>query len=410
MSNTPINPHARRNWGNDDSATNILHLDMDSFYAQVELLLHPEYRGRPVLVAGASARGVVSSATYEARARGVRAGMPTMRARALVPDAVVAHSPHSVYREYSAQVMRVIAQHTPVYEQLSIDEVFIDVSGARRRLGTPVSIAQMLREQIREHTGLPASVGVAAVKSVAKIASAHAKPDGLLLIPGEATVPFLHSLPVGSLWGVGAVTQKTLHKEGIDTVEQLAYTPIQRLVRLLGTAQAHQVHDLAWGIDPRKVGARPKEKSVSTERTFESDVTDPDHLHRFLLEASHECAARLRASQSVAWTVGIKVRDGGRTTVTRSVTLGTPTDLGAVIARAAEELFERVGIPSSGVRLLGVKAEGLHDRASGVPVALDHDSRQDAAERAMDAIRQRFGGSALRPASLYDGCDEQNET
>lgn len=402
MSNTPINPQAKRQWGTDDSLTTILHIDMDSFYAQVELLLHPELNGHPVIVAGASARGVVTSATYEARAAGVKAGMPTMRARALVPHAAVVHSPHSVYEEHSARVMAVIARLTPVYEQISIDEAFIDVTGSRRRLGTPVQIAQLLRSEIRKETGLPASVGIATVKSVAKIASAHAKPDGLLLIPHEATVPFLHSLPVGSLWGVGGVSQKALYREGIETIEQLAHAPERRLVKILGAANAYQLRQLAWGIDPRPVAPRAAEKSISTERTFEKDLRSEDEVESFILHAAHECARRLRKADMVAWTVGIKVRDGSRKTVTRSITLPIPTDLGLTIAHAAQGLFAELGMPVGGVRLCGVKAENLQAREQGVPVALDDDAKDEAAERAMDAVMQRFGISALQPASLLD--------
>lgn len=402
MSNTPTNPRAKRHWGDDDSQTNILHIDMDSFYAQVELHLHPELRGRPVIVAGRSARGVVTSATYEARALGVKAGMPTMQARALVPHAAVTMSPHHVYEEYSARVMEVIARFTPVFEQISIDEAFIDVSGSRRRLGSPVQIGQMLRREIRQQTDLPASVGIAAVKSIAKIASAHAKPDGLLLIPAEQSVAFLHSLPVGALWGVGGVTQQKLRIAGVETIADVAHMPRERLKRLVGQASAYQLRNLAWGIDPRSVAPREKEKSISTERTFEDDIRDPAHLERFILEASHECARRLRAAGWVAWTVGIKVRDAARTTVTRSVTLSSPTDLGGAIAEAARQLLSAYGVPRGGVRLMGVKVENLQSRAEGVAVTLDDDGHASAAERAMDAVRARFGSAALRPGSLVD--------
>lgn len=400
MSNVPTSPHAKRNWGTDDTDTQILHLDMDSFYAQVELQLNPHLRGKPVIVASPSARGVVTSATYEARAQGVKAGMPTMAARALVPHAAMLQSPHSVYEEYSQRVMHVIAQLTPVFEQISIDEAFIDVTGSRRRLGNPTHIAHLLRDHIRRATGLPASVGIASVKSVAKIASAHAKPDGILLIPQQATVEFLHSLPVGSLWGVGSVAQNILQRAGIDTIEQLAHTPQQELNKLLGTANAHHLRQLAWGIDPRTVTPRAIEKSISTEHTFEHDLHRPQDVDAFILRAAHECAHRLRAHKMVAWTIGIKVRDSSRNTVTRSVTLSAPTDLGATIAQAGRELFHTLGMPPAGVRLFGVKAENLQPRSHGVPVTLEGPPRQDAAERVMDAVTTRFGAAALRPAAF----------
>ena len=202
MSNAPRDARAKRDWGSDDSATPILHVDMDSFFAQVEMREDPSLVGRPIIVGGTSGRGVVTSATYEARALGVRAGMPTSRARALCPTAAFIPGSHSLYRRYSRQVMEILATVTPDLEQVSIDEAFLDVSGARRRLGPPTRIARLIRSRIRESVGLPASVGIAATKSVAKIASSHAKPDGLLLIPAPATVDFLHGLPVGALWGL----------------------------------------------------------------------------------------------------------------------------------------------------------------------------------------------------------------
>lgn len=406
MSETPKNPKAKRHWGDDDSQTNIVHIDMDSFYAQVELQLHPQLRGRPVIVAGNSARGVVTSATYEARALGVRAGMPTAQARSLVPGAAIVGSHHRVYQEFSSRVMDVISRVSPVVEQISIDEAFIDVSGSRRRLGRPVEIAQDLRRAIRKQTGLPASVGISGVKSVAKIASAHAKPDGLLLIPRHRTIDFLHSLPVGSLWGVGPTMQEKLRTAGVDTVAELAHLPLDRLTRLVGHANAHHVHQLAWGIDPRPVAPRQQEKSISTERTFERDLREARDIEAFILEASHECAARLRSLDSMAWTVAIKVRDTERKTVTRSVTLAAPTDQGHTIAREAKGLIRSYGVPRGGVRLLGVRVEGLHRRSDGVPMALDEDEHSGEAEKAMDAIHARFGRGALKPATLVKRAGE----
>ncbi|RRC96416.1 DNA polymerase IV [Schaalia canis] len=400
MSNAPRSPHARRNWGEDDTGADILHVDMDSFYAQVELKENPSLAGRPVIVAGSSARGVVTSATYEARALGIRAGMPTMQARSLCPNAHFVHSPMSLYRTYSARVMSIIAEYTPVVEQLSIDEAFMDVAGSHRRLGSSLHIARSLRERIRNEVGLPASVGISSVKSVAKIASAHAKPDGLLLIPQAATVDFLHSLPVGALWGVGAKTEKILRQRGIDTVAQLAHTPLNDLHRWIGAASAHHLHNLAWGIDPRNVAPRPVEKSIGTERTFERDIRNAQEIDAFLLEAAHDCARRLRKAQMVAWTVSIKIRDANRRTITRSATLSIPTDLGRTIAEHAQILFHAEGVPTAGVRLLGVRAESLQSRQDGVAVALDDDGRPRATEEAMDTIAQRFGRTALTPASL----------
>ena len=400
MSNAPRDARAKRDWGSDDSATPILHVDMDSFFAQVEMREDPSLVGRPIIVGGTSGRGVVTSATYEARALGVRAGMPTSRARALCPTAAFIPGSHSLYRRYSRQVMEILATVTPDLEQVSIDEAFLDVSGARRRLGTPTRIARLIRARIRESVGLPASVGIAATKSVAKIASSHAKPDGLLLIPASATVDFLHGLPVGALWGVGGRTGAILDREGIDTIGDLAHAPVARLSKLLGVAAAHHLHDLAWGIDPRPVTASRPEKSVGMERTFEEDVRSRELIEEFILAAAHDCARRLRAVGVVGWTVGIKMRGADFHTITRSVSLVAPTDTGRDIARAAQSLFAREDMPIGGVRLFGVRVEGLQSRSGGVAVTLDRDERPAASERAMDQIRSKFGAGALAPATL----------
>jgi len=373
---------------------------MDSFFAQVEMREDPSLVGRPIIVGGTSGRGVVTSATYEARALGVRAGMPTSRARALCPHAAFVPGSHGLYRRYSQEVMGILATITPALEQVSIDEAYLDVSGARRRLGSPLEIATLIRTRIRDSVGLPASVGIASTKSVAKIASSHAKPDGLLLIPHEATVGFLHGLPVGALWGVGGRTGAILDREGIDTIGDLAHAPLARLTKLLGVASAHHLHDLAWGIDPRPVAPARAEKSVGMERTFEEDVRSRAQIEEFILAASHDCARRLRAGGVVGWTIGIKMRGADFHTITRSVSLVAPTDTGRDIARAARELFAREDMPIGGVRLFGVRVEGLQARSGGVAVTLDRDERPAASERAMDQIRTKFGAGALAPATL----------
>ena len=400
MSNAPRDARAKRDWGSDDSATPILHVDMDSFFAQVEMREDPSLVGRPIIVGGTSGRGVVTSATYEARALGVRAGMPTSRARALCPHAAFVPGSHGLYRRYSQEVMGILATITPALEQVSIDEAFLDVSGARRRLGSPLEIATLIRTRIRDSVGLPASVGIASTKSVAKIASSHAKPDGLLLIPHEATVGFLHGLPVGALWGVGGRTGAILDREGIDTIGDLAHAPLARLTKLLGVASAHHLHDLAWGIDPRPVAPARAEKSVGMERTFEEDVRSRAQIEEFILAASHDCARRLRAGGVVGWTIGIKMRGADFHTITRSISLIAPTDTGRDIARAAQSLFAREDMPIGGVRLFGVRVEGLQSRSGGVAVTLDRDEKPAVSERAMDQIRSKFGASALAPATL----------
>jgi DNA polymerase-4 len=402
MSRAPRSEAARRSWGEDDTGCSILHVDMDAFFASVELLDRPELRGRPVIVGGQH-RGVVSAASYEARAFGVHSAMPVTRARLLCPQGVFLPGRHGRYAEVSREVMAVLGEVTPVMEQVSIDEAFLDVSGAVRRMGSPVAIARWIRREVRSRTGVPASVGVAGTKHVAKLASAHAKPDGLLLVPVDATVPFLHSLPVGALWGVGEKTRAVLERHGLDTVADVAATPLPALHRMLGVAAGQRLHELAWGIDPRGVAPGRVEKSVGTETTFAEDVTDRRVLEKVLLDQAHQCAARLRADGMLAATVSIKVRMADFTTLTRSRTLPAPTDLAHDVVAAARDLLAAVTISADGVRLLGVRAERLVSAsATGVQAALDEDPHQARAERAMDGVRARFGPAVLRPASLID--------
>lgn len=401
MSRSVRSAAVRRQWGEDDSATPILHVDMDAFFAAVELIERPELRGRAVIVGGQH-RGVVVSATYEARAAGVHAAMPMARARALCPHAVVLPPRHDRYREVSAAVLDILRRATPVLEQVSIDEAFLDVSGARRRLGSPVRIATQLREQIRTELSVDASVGIASTKFVAKLASSHAKPNGMLLIPADATVAFLHSLPVGALWGVGERTAELLASRAIHTVADLAHTPPTTLHRLLGVSSGQRLLDLSWGRDPRPVQPHRPEKSIGHEQTFPEDLTRSEDLNAVLLDQAHRCAARLRAAEMVSATVSIKVRFADFTTLTRARSLPTPTDVAHEVYTAARDLLAGVDIPSSGVRLLGVRCEALSPAATtALQGTLDGgESSRREAERAMDSIRARYGHGAVRAGAL----------
>ncbi|WP_448760324.1 DNA polymerase IV [Actinomyces oricola] len=400
MSRAPRAPAARRSWGEDDSATPILHVDMDAFFAAVELLDHPELEGRPVIVGGADGRGVVSAASYEARAFGVSSAMPMAEARRRCPQAVVLPVRHSVYSAVSAQVMSILGEVTPVLERVSVDEAFLDVTGSRRRMGTPVAIGQWIRRQVRARVGVPASVGVAATKFVAKLASAHAKPDGLLLVPAAATQDFLNVLPVGALWGVGEKSAQALARWGIEDVRTLAATEVRLLERILGTAAARHLSDLSHGIDPRPVSPRREEKSIGTESTFFDTITDRDHARRVLLDQCHQCAARLRAGSLRARVVVLKARGADFTTVTRSRTMPASTDLAVDLWATVEALFAALPTPGGGFRLLGVRVEGLGRDADGVQLLLDDDPRRGAPERAADEVRRRWGKKAVAPASL----------
>ena len=400
MSRAPRSQAARRSWGDDDSAAPIIHVDMDAFFASVELLEHPELVGRPVIVGGRDGRGVVSAASYEARAFGVSSAMSMAEASRRCPQAVVLPVRHGRYSQVSAQVMSVLAEITPVLEKVSIDEAFLDVTGARRRMGSPVTIGRWIRSEIRRRVGVPASVGIASTKFVAKLASSHAKPDGLLLIPAHTTQDFLNLLPVGALWGVGARTQEVLARWGINDVRTLAATDVRHLEKILGRAAGRHLHELSHGIDPRRVEPVREEKSVGTETTFFNTVTDREHARRVLLDQTHQCAARLRAANRRCRVAVLKARGADFTTVTRSRTLPVPTDLARDIWEIVAALFSALPSPAGGFRLLGVRVEGLLRRDDGVQLLLDEDPRHGASERAADAVRRRWGSNALAPASL----------
>lgn len=401
MSRAPRSAAARRSWGEDDAGCTILHLDMDAFFVAVELLDRPDLHGRPVIVGGEQ-RGVVAAASYEARRYGIHSAMPAARARALCPELVVLPSQHGRYSEVSKQVMEILGEVTEQVEQLSIDEAFLDVQPAIRRMGRPTEIARWLRREIRTRLKISASVGLASTKHVAKLASTHAKPDGLLLIPEAATVDFLHSLPAGALWGVGERAQESLAAHGIETVHDIAHTTEMELRSILGQSAARRLLELSWGRDPRRVQPSREEKSIGSETTFPVDLTDRAELSRVLLRQAHACASRLRKAGFAARRVAIKVRFPDFTTVTRSRTLPDPTDTAHDLHGAALELLAAVQIPRGGVRLLGLRAEQLQHSDRGVQSVLDFEATADsaAAERAMDGVRARFGNQVLLPASL----------
>lgn len=394
-------------WGSDDSATPILHVDMDAFFVEAELLRRPQLRGKPVIVGGASARGVVSSASYQARYFGVKAGMPISKALQICPRAQVLPGDHRYYAQISTRVMQVFARITPQVEPVSIDEAFLDVSGARRLYGSPVQIARLLRNQIRSQLHLPASVGIAKNKLVAKIASAWAKPDGLLLIPESKTRQFLAQLPVQAVWGIGKVSAQKLEKHGIVKVAQLAELEKKHLVSLLGQAQGEALYCLARGIDSRPVAVRPVEKSVGSETTFETNLRDPEVLRAALLKKSYQCAVRLRAGGWRTRNVTIKLRAADFSTWTRSKTLLRPTDLGREIFEAADALFSVQKIPFGGIRLIGVTAKNLEPVSEGYQSAWDDNEKLRLAELALDQVNQKYGRLALRPATLLEEANKK---
>jgi len=388
----------------DDAGCSILHVDMDAFYALASLLSRPELKGTPVIIAGGGNRGVVLSATYEARAFGVTSAMPTARARRLCPQATVVAPDYARYERISRAVMAVFASVTPIVEPLSLDEAFLDVSGALRRLGTSRQIAQWIRDTIADEQGITCSVGVASTKFIAKLASGLAKPDGLLVVPEAEVISFLHQLPVGALWGVGDRTEEALQRLGLHTVADIAHTPVDTLRRALGDNAGPALYALAWGRDTRSVVPTRRERSIGADETFSFDVDDPAYIHRELLKLSDRTAARVRAAGMVGRTISIKVRFSDFTTITRSRTLRDPTDVSHDIYATARALFDGLGLQRARLRLVGVRMEGLMDSDKAPMQGLldepEHGWRD--ADRAVDQASARFGAGAVRPASLVE--------
>ena len=381
----------------------VLHVDMDMFYVGVELLRAPQYRGRPVIVAGLGPRSVVLSASYEARTFGVNSAMPLVQARAACPHAVILEPHREDYSYYSGLVMDLFREITDRVEQLSVDEAFLDVSGAIRRLGPPAVIARRIRAEIERRTGLTASVGVAENKTVAKIASTQCKPNGLLVVQPQHTLAFLAQLPVTALWGVGKRTAAILQGAGLTTVGDIAQTPVTRLRALVGDAAGHHLHQLANGHDPRAVTPVREEKSLGAERTFDRDLSEVSQLKRVLLGLSHDTAARLRRHGLRAERVGLKLRYADFSTISRSRTLGHPITSAHDLYAEAAALLDHLAPLQQTVRLLGVRAEKLS--AAGHALQLSLDGREEewgAAEQAMDRVHHRFGPGVVRPAKLID--------
>jgi len=377
----------------------ILHVDLDAFYASVEVLKDPSLAGKPVVVGSAASRGVIMSASYLARARGLHSAMPSVRARRVCPDAVFVPPDFESYRAYSNRFREVLLDVTPLVEPLSLDEAFLDVSGATLLFGSPAEMAALIRGRVTDELGLTASVGVARNKLVAKLASTKAKPDGLLVVPEADTLRFLHPLPVAALWGVGEKTADTLGRLGIRTVGELARTPEVILDRAFGEGQAGTLLHLAGGTDDRTVVPFEAPKSVSHEETYPVDLDQPDEILRQLLALSQRVGERLRADGYRARTVTVKLRLPSFTTLTRSRTIKGATDLGADIYHVARELF--LGLPEGRrrFRLLGVAATGLVP-SGAEQLAMVRTGRWNEAERALDRVHRRFGRDSAVPATL----------
>jgi DNA polymerase-4 len=369
----------------DSSTATILHVDLDAFFASVELLDRPEIAHLPVVVAGRSSRSVVTAANYPARKFGVRSAIPLAHALRLCPKAIVLEPHFEKYRHYSAMVMAIFDDVTPLVERLGIDEAFLDVAGARGLLGSPAEVGALIRRRVHDETALTCSVGAAATKFVAK--------------PADQTLAFLHPLPVGALWGVGAATEDALTRRGLRTIGDIAATPVDTLRRAVGEASGRKLHDLANGIDPRSVNPRADEKSVGHEVTFEVDTVNADELRRELLRQANAVAVRMRTAGWVGRTVVLKLRYSDFSTITRSRTLSEATDVGRRIYEEARAIYEAIGAHAP-VRLIGVRMEQLSPGEGQQPGLWDEDEGWRGAEDTIDAVSARFGRGALRPASL----------
>ena len=397
-----------RDWrsGQDGEGCAVLHVDMDAFYASVMTRDRPDLRGLPVVVGGGH-RGVVLSANYLARRSGVRSAMPMTRARRTCPEAAVIAPDYREFATVSASVMEVFRRVTPLVQTLSMDEAFLDIGGATRRLGSPREIAESVRAQVADEQGITCSVGVADSIGVAKVASRRAKPDGVVVVPPEETTAFLHPLPVEELWGVGEKTAEQLHRLGLVTVGDVAHTPLATVRRALGPGLGGQLHRLAWGEDSRVVTARrgaeeEPDRSIGAEETFGRDTDDPEVLLRELLRLSAKVGTRARAAGVVARTVTLKVRFADFTTITRSRTRGEATDVTHEVYETAAVLLSGLGLQRARVRLVGVRLEGLLERGSAFRqlVLGSRDHGWSDADQAVDRAVSRFGTAAVQPASL----------
>ncbi len=383
----------------------ILHVDMDAFYASVMLRDRPELHDVPVVIGGGH-RGVVLAANYLARGFGVRSGMSGRDVEQLCPQAVRLAPEFGSFETVSRSVMETFRQVTPLVEAYSLDEAFLDVRGAARRLGTPLQIAQWLRATIYDEQRITCSVGMAGTVSVAKLASRRAKPDGVLMVPPDEVVGYLHPLDVGELFGVGPKTRARLHRTGLVTVGDVASIGLPTLQLLLGLATGRHLHELAWGTDrstltPRRSEDDP-ERSMGAEETFGRDTADPEVINRELLRLAAKVAGRMRAAGLAGRTIALRVRFSDFETITRSRTLPDPTDVTTVVHSEVVRLFAALGTERR-IRLVGVRVEGLRPR-SGADRQLVLGEREHGwseADRAVDRAGRRFGRGAVRPATLF---------
>ena len=393
--------HTEKYAGDMSTYATIVHVDMDAFYASVAERDDPTLRGK-ALVVGAGARGVVLSANYEARKFGIRAAMPVGRAQRMAPHAIFVPPNHARYAEVSTAIMQIFADFTPLVEPLSLDEAFLDVTRARRLLGTGREIGTEIRRRIFEQEGITCSVGIAPSKFIAKLASGHCKPNGLLEIAPDRILTFLHPLPVSALWGVGPKTAEILEQLGLRTVEDVATLPRATLIRAVGQAAGETLHELAWGRDFRDVTPEDVDKSISAAETFAQDLDNPEEILQEFLRLTQKATARLREKELFAKTISIKVRFADFTTINRSKTLPLATDSAHDAYEVVKDLYSALRIERARLRLVGVSLENLVSAAPEQLVLGSRDKGWRDAERAIDRARARFGRSSVRPGRLVE--------
>jgi len=385
----------------------IIHLDMDAFYASVEQLDHPAYRGKPVVVGadprGGAGRGVVAACSYEARRFGIRSALPISRAFRLCPTAIFVRPRLSRYAEMSERIFAILRQYTDLVEPLSIDEGFLDVTGSERLFGPAQEIARTLKSRIRAELGLVASVGIASNKFLAKVASDLGKPDGFVVVPAAAAGQFLAPLPIGRLWGVGPKTEARLASRGFSTIGQIAGAAVERLEECLGNG-GRELWELANGRDDRPVVPEEEAKSLGAEHTFGEDTDDREAVRTTLLALADRVGRRLRQEGLSAGGVSLKFRDHAFQTLTRAVTLARPTSLGDDLFSAAWGLFSALEWRGKRIRLVGVTATRLAPAAGQpgdqLPLFRPAAGPKERLARTVDDIQERFGPEAIARASL----------
>ena len=384
----------------------ILHVDMDAFYASVAEKDNPKLKGKAVVV-GAGRRGVVSAANYEARKFGIRAAMPVYKAKALAPHAIFISPDMARYEEVSRSVMSIFHDITPLVEPISLDEAFLDVTGARRLLGDGQTIAKLIRARVEQKEGITCSVGIAHNKFIAKIASNQCKPNGLLEIDPEKVLEFLHPLAAKEIWGVGPKTNEQLAKMGLQTVGDIANTPRSTLIRVLGQASGGSLYELAWGRDYRDVEIEHIEKSISSSETFDQDLDSQEEILKEFLRLTERSVERMREKGFAAGTISIKVRFTDFKTISRSKTVDLPITGTQEIFEVVKNLYLALNLENVLIRLIGVSLDSLvEDEEINQMVLGQRTSGWQQADKAVDRIKNKFGSASLRPARLVEDHEE----